>query len=393
MKCFYGGASLNILRIKAEGLPLYSSPFDISFFATQRVQGEHVRNLSHLFGNIYTNTVEAFIGINASGKTTALKVITFSCVLLSGIPLNSGFVPSILAENKPTVFDIDFYHDSKIYHLRSEIIKKMKEDGSPDTEILSEKLWVKQATSKVNKSNLLVFTNANLTSIRDNSNDYLPNDVSIMIAINKKIKDKSILVDLAALTNINLYYPEGGVVPPEIIALLDPTIEKITVESINSKFVAKLKFYGQDEITLYNPSEFNVYLSSGTVKGIRVFSDAIRVLKAGGYLIVDELENHFNRELVASLLRLFMSKQTNPNGSTIIFSTHYPELLDEIDRNDAVFITRNRNGLSIENLNTLISRNDIKKSEIYQSNYLGGTAPKYDALLALQKAIVKRLEV
>lgn len=384
---------MNILRIKAEGLPLYSSPFDTTFFATQRVQGEHISNLSHLFGNIYTNTVEAFIGINASGKTTALKVFSFSCALLSGIPLNSGFIPKILGDNQPAVFDIYFYHDSRIYHLRSVIVKKRKEDGSPLTEILSEELWEKQATSKVNKSNLLVFSNDNPTIIRDNSNDYLPDDVSIMIAINKRIKDKSVFVDLAALTNFNTYYPEGGVVPSEIIAFLDPSIEKITVDSINNKFVAKLKFYGQDEITLYNPSEFNAYLSSGTIKGINVFINTIRVFKTGGYLIVDEIENHFNREIVASLLRLFMNKKTNPKGATIVFSTHYPELLDEIDRNDAIFITRHRNGLVIDNLNALISRNDIKKSEIYQSNFLGGTAPKYDALISLQKAIAKRLEV
>ena len=107
---------------------------------------------------------------------------------------------------------------------------------------------------------------------------------------------------------------------------------------------------------------------------------------------MDEIENHFNRELVSSLLRLFMNKRTNPKGATIIFSTHYPELLDEIKRNDAVFITKRTNqGLVVKNLNSLLKRNDIKKSEIYQSNYLGGTAPKFSALNAFQKSIIKEL--
>ena len=68
--------------------------------------------------------------------------------------------------------------------------------------------------------------------IRDNSDEYLPDDVSIMIAVNKQIHDKSLFVDLGMFTNFNLFFPDGGSVPTEIITLLDPTIEYITVEKI-----------------------------------------------------------------------------------------------------------------------------------------------------------------
>lgn len=91
------------------------------------------------------------------------------------------------------------------------------------------------------------------------------------------------------------------------------------------------------------------------------------------------------------MLRLFTNKRTNPKGAVIIFSTHYPELLDELERNDSVFITRSDHGLTVDNLNALLKRNDIK-SEVYQSNFLGGTAPKYTSLVALQKSITKSLE-
>ncbi|MDY2628532.1 MAG: AAA family ATPase [Lachnospiraceae bacterium] len=383
---------MRILRIRVDGLPLYKAFFDVSFCAVQRVQNNHLNTVSNLFGNIYVNTVEAFIGINASGKTTALKVVSFTSMLLSAAPLNAEFIPQILEDNTKTVFDVDFFVDEKIYHLNSEIIKKKKSDGSYTTQILSEKLWVKAVTSKINKTNLLNFEGIAPVRIRDNSDEYLPDDVSIMIAINKQIHDKSLFVDPGMFTNFNLFFPDGGSVPTEIITLLDPTIEYITVEKINNKFLVRLKFYGQKELVLYNPAELNTYLSSGTVKGIRVFTDAARVLKNGGYLVIDEIENHFNRELVASLLRLFMNKRTNPKGAVIIFSTHYPELLDEMERNDAVFITRSNQGLTVDNLNSLLKRNDMKKSEVYQSNFLGGTAPKYNALVALQKSIIKNLE-
>ena len=383
---------MKILRIKVNGLPLYKNVFDISFCAVQRVHNNHLNSVFNLFGNIYVNTVEAFAGINASGKTMALKVVSFTNILLRATPLSAEFVPQILGDGINTIFDIDFYVDGKIYHLTSEIIKEKNQDENPKIRIISERLWVKPVTTKINKSNLWDYDKNTPVRVRGNSDEYLPEDVSIMIALNKQIQNKIMFVDLAVLTNFNFLLPDTVSIPTEIISLLDPTIEYISIENVNDKVITKLKFYRQKEHILFNPAELNVYLSSGTVKGARVFSDATRVLKKGGYMIVDEIENHFNRELVASLLRLFLYKKTNPNGAVLIFSTHYPELLDELDRNDAVFITRSNEGLTVDNLNTLLNRNDMKKSEVYQSNFLGGTAPKYNALLTLQKSIIRSME-
>lgn len=383
---------MKILRIRANGISLYKNVFDVSFYAVQRVQKNHLNSLYNLFGNVYVNTAEAFAGINASGKTSALNVISFTCMLLEAAPLSSNYIPQILEENVNAIFDIDFYADEKIYHLKSEIVRIKKADGNYGVKIINEKLWIKTITSKINKTNLLDFNEMKPARIRENSDEYLPDDVSIMIAVNKQIKEKFMFIDLALLTNFNLFLPDGGSVPTEIISLLDPTIEYITVDEVNDKVITKLKFYGKKELTLLNIAELNSYLSSGTVKGVRVFSDALTVLKNGGYMIIDEIENHFNRELVSTLLRLFMDKRTNPNGAVIIFSTHYPELLDEFDRNDAIFITRNDHCLTIDNLNSLLNRNDMKKSEVYQSNFLGGTAPKYKAVSALRKSIARSLE-
>ena len=140
---------------------------------------------------------------------------------------------------------------------------------------------------------------------------------------------------------------------------------------------------------MYSPLELTKYLSSGTIKGINVFINAMMVLEKGGYLIIDELENHFNKEIASTLIRFFMNHDVNKKGASIIFSTHYSELLDEFERNDDIFIVKNNGGISVENLSKLLTRNDIKKSEIYQSGYLHGTAPEYEAYIDLKKAIIK----
>ena len=87
-------------------------------------------------------------------------------------------------------------------------------------------------------------------------------------------------------------------------------------------------------------------------------------------------------------MRFYMDKKVNPNGAVLIFSTHYSELLDEFERNDNVYIVRNRNGISAENLSTILKRNDIKKSEAYQSGFLEGTVPMYDAYMDLKESLI-----
>ena len=53
------------------------------------------------------------------------------------------------------------------------------------------------------------------------------------------------------------------------------------------------------------------------------------------------------------------------------------------------FITRNNNGITVENLCTILKRNDIMKSEAYESGYLQGTTPSYEAYMKLKKSMNK----
>jgi hypothetical protein len=382
---------MKVLYIKADGLPLYKEPFEVSFYGTQRREKKHVDSTCRLFGNIFINCAEAFIGINASGKTTALKVISFVFCLLSGQPLNAPQVPKILADGSPAMIEVVFFAAGKIYRLRSQIIREKAANGSSTIRIVSEELYQRADLSRINKNNLLDLKAMTLSRKRENE-EYLSDDVSIMIALNRETRDEIHFIDQTALTDFNFYMPNWGTVSQEIISLLDPTIERIDILEDGEKPKIILKFYGQKEMTLYDYGDLNRYLSSGAIKGIGVFTDAVRALQQGGYFIIDEIEDHFNRELVAALLRLFLNKTTNPHGAVIIFTTHYPELLDELDRNDPVFITRNRKGLTVDNLASLLKRNDLKKSDVYEADFLGGTAPAYRAVQAMRRSVISHME-
>ena len=84
-----------------------------------------------------------------------------------------------------------------------------------------------------------------------------------------------------------------------------------------------------------------------------------------------------------------MDKNVNKTGAMLIFSTHYAELLDEFERNDNIYIVRNRHGITLENLSTILNRNDIKKSDAYQSGFLEGTVPMYEAYMDLKRALIQ----
>ena len=181
--------------------------------------------------------------------------------------------------------------------------------------------------------NLTDFAGMKPTAIRNQEEIYLPDDVSFIIAHNKKVNDTVEVFSLLSYTNINVL-PFTENIPLEVIAFLDPAIEKLCFEQVEGKTFIHLKFKNEEEIILNNVVDLEQYLSAGTIKGIITFSMVKEVLQSGGYLLVDEIENHFNKEIVTTLVRFFIDSRFNKNGGTLIFTTYYPELLDEYDRND-----------------------------------------------------------
>lgn len=279
---------------------------------------------------------------------------------------------------------------NEICRLETIITSRKNKSEGASYSIVSGSLWTKNTGEVTTRKAMLDFDGRKPAIIRSSQEEFLSDDVSIMIARNKKTKEHVRIANLLKITNVNIL-PLSEDIPAEIITFLDPTIESLHLDEKDKKQIIYLKFKGKEEIILNNPVELNSYLSSGTVKGMITFTLAQEVLQNGGYIVVDEVENHFNKEIVTSLMRFFMDSKLNKNGGALIFSTHYPELFDEYDRNDSIFITRNCNGITVENLSNILKRNDIKKSDAYQSSFLEGTTPTYEAYMLLKKSIVAAL--
>ena len=383
---------MKILRITVNGLPLFKQELDLLFYTQQRVGEDDKEKLYKIEPNYYLHTACAFIGINASGKTSVLKVINLALNILRNEPINHVESRNILGGCENASFKICFFDNKRnICCLETVVKSKKAKAGGYVYSIVEEKLWEKPVSSVKSKKYLTDFSAISPIAVRNTEEAYLPDDVSFIIAHNKKTNDRIDVFSLLSYTNINVL-PFTDDIPLEVIAFLDPTIEKLCFEKIEDKALIHLKFKGEEELILNNAVELEQYLSSGTIKGIITFSMVKEVLASGGYILVDELENHFNKEIVVTLMRFFMDSSLNKNGSTLIFTTHYPELLDEYDRNDAIYIVRNRDGITAENLSYILKRNDIKKSDAYQSGFLEGTTPAYEAYLRLKKNLAASLK-
>lgn len=372
---------MRLLKMKLNELLLFEDGIELDFVAQQRVTELNDEGLTHIKGNVYRQNVLGIIGINASGKTTVLKILSFIFDLYLKQGKLNGEQYSFLANEQSFTIEAYFhFNDNQLMKIESIVTR------NPYNQLVfqEEKIW-RKTINKVKKS-LYSFTDKDLQAIRTEENSpYLADDMSMIIAYMKNQQPLDV-IDLISETNKNVM-KKAGRIPLQMVGFLDKSIDYLYEEKdSNNHLMIRLKFKGQDnEIYLNNHQHLEAYLSFGTIKGLNVLTAVEKVFKSGGVLLIDEIENHFNKEIVRTIVNFFKSERTNPQGATLVFTTHYSELLDDFERNDSIYLSLKENKLRFKNLNDLLNRSDYKKSEVYQSSYVGPTAPSYDAYMDLKK--------
>ena len=394
---------MKLLKVVAKGLPLFHQNLEIDFFADGRVYQEEKHELNHLFGNLYLNKTLSFTGINASGKTQILNILSLVMYLIQAKSINSVYTGLLLRHNsnilnlelgEAVTFSIFFYSDlgkKQIHKLETEI--KMDIDQYNQEKkyfITNERFYSKDVTGIRSKKQIFDFEGCTYEDRnKDNKFISLSKDVSMLNAyLNANLLQPVYYRDQLSYTNINVMSNLTEDIPKQFLEFLDPSIDFLKFERVqqNDSIKILLKFKKSKKVLeMDSPIDLHKILSSGTIKGCGILLNAYRTIQMGGYLIIDELENHFNREIISTLISLFLDKDINKNGGTLIYSTHYVELLDYIDRNDSIYIVRKENGISIEKLSNTNKRRDNNKSYLFTNALLKKTAPSYSATNELKK--------
>ena len=140
---------------------------------------------------------------------------------------------------------------------------------------------------------------------------------------------------------------------------------------------------------MVSDKELLYLLSSGTTKGMLLYILVVASLQNGFDLIVDEIENHFHKTLVENMISLYKDKSVNRHQATLIFTTHYCELLDLFNRQDNIFIAKSNEKVYLTNMyRGYAVRPELLKSRQFYNNVFQ-TAVNYEELMALKKELKK----
>ena len=383
---------MKILRVKFDNIIIFNEPFDIDFTAPDKIMESS--GVYKVWSAINTQQTISIIGINAAGKTTSLRLLNLAMeVVLNNKGLNENLVPSIFlnkeTEKDGVIMTVYFYKGNRVFELRSEI-KYRDIDGGVHFYYEDEVLKSKAKSNVTSKNNIFDFTeNENYKVVRRNeiakeSLKFLKDDVSIAIT---ETRDSEVTIN-TMLDDVKdkINYIQG-VVDTNILNVFDENIKRLgkideggdfEVEFENSQIKIQSHILALGEI-----------VSSGTIRGQKIIKNAIIALKSGGYLIIDELENHLNKELVKMIINIFNNKEINKKGACLIFTTHYAEILDSFDRMDNIYIlVRTKNHFTkVHRYSEMVERSELKKSEVILSNYIKGTAPKASSIKSLEEYI------
>lgn len=372
---------MKLLRVKAGHFKNCKNEFMIDMIAQSKKTSEDKEyELQKIDDELYVYNTVAFVGKNASGKTTAIELLD-CCYSILG---------EFRVENKTYRYDgveleIIFYHDGYIYRYVTEL--------DSDSSLANKAIFANQHIyqKKYYKSKLKSIYDESefeeLTELGD-----LPEDTSDVFFVLKKKETRALYFDSEGkgISTYQLLFKalKSYKIPMEvltnIIRIFDDNICDLEmIDENNYKIV-----YRVSELVV-SDKELIHLLSSGTTKGMLLYTMAAASLKVGFDLLIDEVENHFHKTLVENIISLYKDKTVNKHNASLIFTTHYCEVLDLFNRRDNIWILKSEGQVYLENMyeNYDIRTELLKSNQFYNNAF--NTAVNYEELMNLKRKLMK----
>ena len=371
---------MKLLRVRASNYKNCADDFTIDLVAKSKKTSEDKEyELQEIAEELYVFNTAAFVGKNASGKTSAIELMECAYSILSEFRLEDKHY------NYDNVkLEIIFFHENSIYKYNT-VLKEDTNLGSiadfTDQHIYRKKYYkskVKDIYSEDGFEEILYLGE-------------LPEDTSIVFFVLKKKETRAVYFNCdgeGADTYRLMFramktYKISREVLTKVIKIFDDKIQSL--EMMDEKHY-KLTY--QNHVKELSDSELVFMLSSGTTKGALLYIFVVAALENGFDLLIDEVENHFHKTLVENMISLFKDKTVNKKSSTLIFTTHYCEVLDLFNRQDNIWIAKSDNKILLNNMyETYNIRPELLKSRQFYNNAFD-TSVNYDDLMALKKKLI-----
>lgn len=350
--------------------------------------------------------VVSIFGHNASGKTNALKAISFLQWFIvyaytekpdTKIP----FMPFAFTDknNHPTEMSVEFSVGKNLYSycailttdriLNEKLQKKAYEKNKFST--LFERTW-----KEGEKNNYLWKDKFDLGA---RFHDRLRENASVLAtAIRDKHKESTEIFDFWKNIDVNVtvtgkidsearnvvnatnFFDKNPAMKEKAdkllqkfdLGLLAINIKKIEDSNNAISFDLQGSHYGDYKLAF--PFE-----SSGTKKLFSVLKNILQALEHGGVAVLDEFDTDLHPMMSEALLEMFFSKKDNPHNAQLIFSAHSSHLLNSLDKYQIAFTQKNEKGES--EIWRLDEMKNVRSDDNYYAKYLSGAygaIPEFD---------------
>ena len=372
---------MKLLRVKANHFKNCCDGYSIDLVAKSRKTAEDKEyELQEIAPGLFTFSTMAFIGKNASGKTSALELLDCCYSIIEGFQVENKYYSYDEIE-----LEIFFYHEGFLYLY--ETVLGTDDTSTKKAVFRNQHIYKKEYFKSGIKDiyNKKTFTELNNLGV-------LPEDTSDIFFVLQKKRLYSFFFDSyendassyqLLFTVMKTYNLDTGVLS-SILRIFDENIHDL--QRIDDKNYRML-FKGES-LTLTDTQLF-YRLSSGTTKGLLLYIHMAVSLQQGFDLLIDEVENHFHKTLVENMISLYKDKTVNKHNATLIFTTHYCEVMDQMGRQDNIWICKTGKTIFLSNMyEDYKIRPELLKSKQYYNNAFQ-TAVNYDELMNLKRLLKK----
>lgn len=364
-------------------------------------------------------------GANASGKTKLIEAMTFMKHFIFNSSKESQIneaiktVPfrlSTTTYQEPSIFEIIFIHEEVMYRYGFEVDQQKVhaewlyyKPKTKEVELFyreDQEFEVHKTKFKVKDliDNDRIRPNALLLSVAASWNDQLAKKIfewllrfnvisglradgyegyavarayqtkENKLAVSNLLKGADIGIDDIEIKKLDFQdLPEAF--PDALRTVIKKQLkEDKTIEFFSDVLTLHKRYDENNLFDAYEAFSMEEEESEGTRKYFALSGPVLETLKNGEILIVDELANKLHPNLTKKLIKIFNSKDKNPNNAQLVFNAHDTGLLNaDLFRRDQIWFTeKDQYGAVVLYALSDFKTNTVRKEDNFEKNYIKG---------------------
>ena len=329
-------------------------------------------------GGARLSKILAVIGPNASGKTNVLKPLAFlkwfiAHSFITSTPEDKNLVQShFFSDMTDSEFEIDFedrgrqYRYSLVINPERVVHESLHLKTSKFFSFIFRRDWSESDSAYDIRQQNFGFAASEAGKVRQNASlistaaQYNVPCALELVSYFKRFHSNMNFNNRIHFENSNVFdatnffhgRPALRAQMSDILSHLDLGLVKVFIES--HKFVENETGENKEvnyPIGVHRKDRKEIELlfleeSNGTQAAYILLAKILPALEHGGIAIIDEMEANLHPDMINAMLNLIMDSERNPHNAQIIFTCHAHEILNDVQKDQVLFIEKDPDGFS-----------------------------------------------